>query len=167
MENLVAQIIYKLKQLGWKITTMESCTAGYVLSTITNVEGASEITEGGFGVYSNKAKVRMGVPAEVIGRYGVYSKETAIEMANAARIKNDCQVGLGVTGTFSNIDTDNSDSLALKVFYAIVIGEDYIFNDKIDIPNRSRVQQKEYTTDKILTKLNSILERQLKIKAAK
>ncbi|MBR0092847.1 MAG: CinA family protein, partial [Lachnospiraceae bacterium] len=53
---------------GISITTMESCTAGQIASLITDTEGASEIMKGAFVTYSNEAKIRQGVPAEVITR---------------------------------------------------------------------------------------------------
>lgn len=101
------------------ITTMESCTAGLILSLITDTEGSSAITKGGFVTYSNEAKVKNGVPAEILEHYGVYSKETAAAMAMACRNTYAANIGLGVTGTFGNLDPNNPDSVAGKVFFAI------------------------------------------------
>ena len=42
------------------ITTMESCTAGQIISLITDTEGASAITKGGFVTYSNEARCLCG-----------------------------------------------------------------------------------------------------------
>ena len=52
------------------ISTMESCTAGQIISLITDTEGSSSITKGGFVTYSNEAKIMQGVPAEIIENYG-------------------------------------------------------------------------------------------------
>ena len=101
------------------ITTMESCTAGQIISLITDTEGSSAITKGGFVTYSNEAKVMQGVPAEVIDTYGVYSKETAIAMAEACRNTYQANIGIGITGTFGNLDPNNADSIPGKVFFAI------------------------------------------------
>lgn len=45
-----------------------------------------------------------GVPAEVIGKYTVYSKETAEAMARACADAYKADIGIGVTGTMGNID---------------------------------------------------------------
>ena len=82
------------------VTTMESCTAGQIASLITDTEGASAILKGAFVTYSNEAKIRQGVPAEVIEKYGVYSAETAAAMAEACRRAFRADLGIGVTGSF-------------------------------------------------------------------
>ena len=48
-----------------------------------------------------------GVPAEVIGKYAVYSKETAEAMARACADAYKADIGIGVTGTMGNIDPAN------------------------------------------------------------
>ena len=104
---------------GISITTMESCTAGQIASLITDTEGASEIMKGAFVTYSNEAKIRQGVPAEVITRYGVYSAETATAMAEACRKAYGADIGVGVTGSFHNADPENADSVPGEVYVAI------------------------------------------------
>ena len=42
------------------ITTMESCTAGQVVSLITDTEGSSAVLKGAFVTYSNEAKIMQG-----------------------------------------------------------------------------------------------------------
>lgn len=105
------------------ISTMESCTAGQIISLITDTEGSSSITKGGFVTYSNEAKIMQGVPAEIIENYGVYSKETAISMAQACRNTYQADIGIGVTGTFGNLDPNNADSVPGKVFFAIAMND--------------------------------------------
>ena len=48
------------------ITTMESCTAGQVVSLITDTEGSSAVLKGAFVTYSNEAKIMQGVPEKII-----------------------------------------------------------------------------------------------------
>ncbi len=103
------------------ITTMESCTAGLIMSLITDTEGSSAVTKGGFVTYSNEAKIMNGVPAEIIEIYGVYSKETAKAMAQACRKAYTANIGVGVTGTFGNVDPNNQDSVPGQVFFAVDI----------------------------------------------
>ena len=49
-----------------------------------------------------------GVPAEVIGKYAVYSKETAEAMARGCADAYKADIGIDVTGTMGNIDPANS-----------------------------------------------------------
>ena len=101
------------------ITTMESCTSGLVASLLTDTEGASAVLKGAFITYSNEAKIKQNVPAEVIERFGVYSEETAREMALAAKRAYGADIAIGVTGTMGNVDPANNDSTPGEVFFAI------------------------------------------------
>ncbi|WP_026521057.1 CinA family protein [Butyrivibrio sp. VCB2001] len=101
------------------ITTMESCTSGLVASLLTDTEGASAVLKGAFVTYSNEAKIKQNVPADVIGRFGVYSEETAREMALAAKRAYGADIAIGVTGTMGNVDPANNDSTPGEVFFAI------------------------------------------------
>lgn len=108
-----------LIERGLTITTMESCTSGLVASLITDTEGSSAVLKGAFVTYSNEAKVCQGVPAGTIEKYGVYSKQTAVAMAEASRIPYRADVGLGVTGSFGNVDPGNADSVPGEVYFAV------------------------------------------------
>ena len=86
-------IVNNLIEQELTISTMESCTGGFLISTITDVEGASNITEGGFVTYSNKQKIAVGVPEEIIDNFGVYSSKTAFNMAQVCREKMKADIG--------------------------------------------------------------------------
>ena len=108
-----------LIEKGLSITTMESCTAGLIASLITDTEGSSAIIRGAYITYSNQAKIKAGVPAEIIEKYGVYSQETADAMAAACRKAFGADIGIGVTGSMGNLDPANNDSVPGEVFFAI------------------------------------------------
>ncbi len=102
------------------ITTMESATSGQIASLITDTEGSSAILKGAFVTYSNEAKIMQGVPAEIIDRFSVYSRETAEAMAKACAAAYHADIGIGVTGTMGNIDPANPDaSVPGQVYFAI------------------------------------------------
>ena len=102
------------------ITTMESATSGQIASLITDTEGSSAVLKGAFVTYCNEAKILQGVPAEIIERYSVYSKETAEAMAVACRETYQAEIGIGVTGTMGNIDPANtSASVPGQVYFAV------------------------------------------------
>ena len=111
-----------LIQKNMTISTMESATAGQIVSLITDKEGASAIIKGAFVTYCNEAKIMQGVPSEVIDKYTVYSKETAIAMAEACSKAYKSDIGIGVTGTMGNVDPLNKEaSIPGEVFFAITI----------------------------------------------
>jgi nicotinamide mononucleotide (NMN) deamidase PncC len=53
----------------------------------------------------------------------VYSPETAYEMALTTRIKFDADLGIGITGSFGNVDPTNQDSVAGEIYFNIVYKE--------------------------------------------
>lgn len=102
------------------ITTMESATSGQIASLITDTEGSSAVLKGAFVTYCNETKIMQGVPAEIIEKYSVYSKETAEAMAAACRKTYQADIGIGVTGTMGNVDPANaSASVPGQVYFAI------------------------------------------------
>lgn len=109
----------RLIREGLTISTMESCTSGQIASLLTDTEGASAVLKEAFITYSNEAKIRRGVSAQVIETFGVYSAQTAAAMAAAARRNTGADIGLGVTGSFGNPDPNNPDSVPGLVFFAI------------------------------------------------
>lgn len=151
------KVVDLLIKNGITITTMESCTAGALISTITDVEGSSAITEGGYVTYSNRAKIEAGVLPEIIAKYGVYSQETANNMAETCRKNKDADIGIGVTGTFSNVDTNNADSRPGEVYVSIIYN-DSIQEYKIVVPIMERRLQKNYVVNIILNNLLELLE---------
>lgn len=132
------------------ITTMESCTAGQIISLITDTEGSSAVVKGACVTYSNEAKIMAGVPAEIIEKYGVYSKETAKSMAQTCRRKFDSDIGIGVTGTFGNVDPANGDSVPGQVYFAIDLNGDVDVYDIILEPQSSRFAYKMAVAKKIV-----------------
>ena len=114
-----AAITKKLIEKGLTVTTMESCTGGQIASLLTDTEGASAVLKGAYVTYSNAAKCLQGVPAEVIDRFGVYSAETAAEMAKACRGSYGADIGIGITGTFGNPDPNNPEGVQGMVWFAV------------------------------------------------
>ncbi len=141
-----------------RITTMESCTAGLIASLITDAEGSSAVFEGAFVTYSNEAKVRQGVPAQVIETHGVYSSQTAAAMAEACRAAYAADVGVGVTGSFGNVDPNNADSVPGEVFFALATA-DALDCYHCSVPEQtSRLAYKLYMADVIAGPLLKLLQ---------
>ena len=149
-EKLTKSLIEK----GITITTMESCTCGQIASLITDTEGASAILKGACITYSNEAKIMEGVSEKTIKDYGVYSPETACEMAKVCREKYSADIGIGVTGSFGNVDPDNADSIPGEVFFSIA-KRDGAFNYHCNVPpQNSRLDYKLYMADIIVDNIS-------------
>lgn len=157
LANIKTLVVRKLIEKNITITTMESCTGGALISAITDIEGASSITEGGFVTYSNEQKIKIGVSREIIDNYGVYSNETAISMAEVCREKINSRIGIGITGTLSNVDPNNSDSVQGEVYFCInYCGNSQVVR-KIKVPIESRHEQKNFIISNIFEELNKLI----------
>ena len=107
--------------------------------------------------YSNEAKVMQGVSSEILGTYGVYSKETAIEMARICRKAYQANIGIGVTGTFGNLDPNNQDSVAGQVYFAIDLdGNVSVFERRLQFRN-SRYEYKLAVAEEIVEMLLNMI----------
>ena len=152
-------ITLRLIEKGRTITTMESCTGGQIASLITDTEGSSTIFRGAWVTYHNDAKVKAGVPADVIGTYGVYSDEMAAAMARTCRRNMDADIGVGVTGSFGNVDPENSDSVPGEVFFAIsTANETRSFHCTIPV-QKTRPDYKLYMADVVADRIREALGR--------
>ena len=75
-----------LKSHGKTMSTAESCTGGSIASLITSVSGSSEYYLGSVVSYANSVKTDvLGVPSEIIERYGAVSSECVAAMAKGVR----------------------------------------------------------------------------------
>lgn len=118
-----ADLTRELIARGLEVSTMESATSGQIASLITDTEGASAVLRGAYVTYCNEAKVKCGVPAEVIRAHTVYSTQTAEAMAQACRRSYAANIGIGVTGTMGNVDPANpAASTPGEVYFAICLG---------------------------------------------
>ena len=96
MEEVVGRALTKQ---GLMLAVAESCTGGLIGHRLTQVAGSSAYMDRGAICYSNRAKTEMlGVPPELIGRWGAVSKEVAAAMACGIRSRANVSVGLSVTG---------------------------------------------------------------------
>lgn len=142
---------------GLTITTMESATSGQIASLITDTEGSSAIIKGAYITYSNSAKIQLGVPAEIIEKHSVYSKETALAMATACKCSFGADIGIGVTGTMGNVDPANSEaSVPGQVYFAIDYKGHHCFFYELPVQS-SRLAYKLIVADLVRKELMKII----------
>jgi nicotinamide-nucleotide amidase len=96
LEEIVAILLIERKMT---LAVAESCTGGLIATRLTDVAGSSAFFERGIVTYSNAAKIKLlGVPADVIEKYGAVSEETARFMAEGVRKLSGTDLGLSSTG---------------------------------------------------------------------
>ncbi|HIJ37808.1 MAG TPA: CinA family protein, partial [Rhodospirillaceae bacterium] len=85
--------------LGIKLAVAESCTGGLLSEALTALPGSSAFFDSGYITYSNSAKIEMlGVPANLLARFGAVSPEVACAMAEGALSHAKADASLGITG---------------------------------------------------------------------
>lgn len=83
LEGAIGEV---LRGSGKTISTAESCTGGLIASLISSVPGASGYYLGSVVSYSNSVKENvLGVPAEIIEKFGAVSSECVAKMAEGVR----------------------------------------------------------------------------------
>ena len=152
------KVVKRLIELNKTISTMESCTGGSVVNSITNIEGASEILKFSAVTYSNEFKIKMGVSSEVIDKYSVYSMETAMEMSKNISLFTNSDYGVGVTGKLNRVDKANLVGEDNVIYVSIYIKEkDDYCNFSLKAIKPSRIENKELIVKEIENKLLSII----------
>lgn len=143
-----------LIEKGLTITTMESATGGQLASIITDTEGSSAVLKGAYVTYSNEAKIKLGVDSKIIDTYSVYSEQTAIAMAEACRRSFGADFGVGITGTFANVDPQNEqNSVPGEVFFACA-GPRGTAAYSMSVPiEQNRLQSKLYVCARVCEQL--------------
>ena len=94
-----ALVLDACRERGLTLATAESCTGGLVAARLTSVPGSSDVFVGAVVAYADEVKAQeLGVPADVLERYGAVSAETAAAMAEGARARLGADVAVSVTG---------------------------------------------------------------------
>ncbi len=94
-----AKLLSLYRARGLRIATAESCTGGMIAAALTDIGGSSDVFERGFVTYSNEAKTELiGVPADLIAKFGAVSEQVGREMAAGAVRHSHADVAVAVTG---------------------------------------------------------------------
>lgn len=94
-----AALLESCRDAGLRIVTAESCTGGLVVATLTEIAGSSDVVEGGFVTYSNRAKsASLDVPEPLFTRHGAVSAEVAEAMAKGALAHSQADLSVAITG---------------------------------------------------------------------
>ncbi len=151
-------VVETLIRLGKTISTMESCTGGALASSITDIEGASEVLKFSAVTYSNEFKIKMGVDENIINQYSVYSIETANQMSKNISLFTNSDYGVGITGKLNRIDVNNLFGNDNTVFISIYDKEnDKYYEYSVDVSKATRRENKDLVIDYIEGKILEVL----------
>lgn len=155
MKDVVNLLIKKEKT----IATMESCTGGFIASSITDVDGSSSILKFSAVTYSNEYKIKMGVNKDTIDKYSVYSMNVAREMAKAISDFAGSDIGVGITGKINRVDENNLFGDDNRIYYAIYDkNNDKFYEYELITINDTRHNNKKYIMENISKSLLDIYE---------
>ncbi len=154
MKDLVELLLLKNKT----ISTMESCTGGYLVNEITNIPDASKVLKFSAITYSNEFKIKMGVKSNTIAKYTVYSIEVAKEMSRSISNFTGSDYGVGITGQLKKIDENNLSDNDNIVYISIYDkSKDFYYTMSVEVLDTSRSENKKYVVNKIIELLKTIV----------
>lgn len=105
--SIPGQTVSYLREHSLLLTTTESCTAGKIVTLLSEIEGSGGLIESGYVVYSPEAKQRLlGVSAYTIETFNLTSCEVAREMALGALQDSTANVSVATTGILGPEDVD-------------------------------------------------------------
>ena len=152
------EIVKRLISLNKTISTMESCTGGYLANEITNIEGSSSVLKFSAVTYSNEYKIKMGVNEEIINKYTVYSIETAKEMSKKISDFTNSDYGIGITGKINKVDPANLVGEDNLIFVSIYDKNMNTYHTlEIKALDKTRLENKKMIIDKIVENLLLII----------
>jgi len=97
--DLATRVGARLAAEGTRLTTVESCTGGWIAKALTDVSGSSGWVEGGLVTYSNAAKEGLaGVSARTLATHGAVSEAAVREMVTGGLARTAADRAVAVSG---------------------------------------------------------------------
>ena len=123
VKNLESAVLQLLKDKGLTFGTAESCTGGLIAKRITDLPGASSVLRGGVVSYTDAVKHDvLGVPQDLLDRYGAVSPQVAEAMARGAKASLGCDIALSTTGVAGPDADDRGNPIGL-VYLGLAWGD--------------------------------------------
>jgi len=95
----VERLLQRCRELGLKLRTAESCTAGAVAAEIASVSGASDVLDRGWVTYSNQAKMdELGVSSSLLEKHGAVSEPVVKAMATGGTGRDEDCICIAISG---------------------------------------------------------------------
>jgi nicotinamide-nucleotide amidase len=121
--QLAEEVGSRARASGWRVVTAESCTAGWIAKSLTDVPGSSQWVDSGYVTYSNTAKMRdVGVSERTLAEHGAVSEATVREMANGALRAAGVELAIAVSG-IAGPDGGTAEKPVGTVWFAVATTE--------------------------------------------
>ena len=155
-----------LKAYQLKIATAESCTGGLVASLVCDISGISSYFEEGYVTYSENAKMKnLEVSKETLEKYGVVSKETAVEMARGAAKRANAACAIATTGVAGPTGGTKENPVGTVCFGCVVNGQEFSERRVFEGNRREvRMQAAAFALDFLCDKIAACYENEMKNK---
>lgn len=115
-----ARVIHLMAARGATLATAESLTGGRLAALATSTPGSSAVYVGGVVTYATALKVGLlGVPEDMVARYGVVSAECASAMAEGAVRVTGATYAMATTGVAG---PDRQEGKPVGTVYVAVAG---------------------------------------------
>ena len=99
MNELSKKLVRLLTKKKLTVSFAESCTGGLLSSSITSVNGSSQVFNMSLITYSNNAKTKLlKVPKATITKYGAVSHETCLSMVKNLSKISKSNISISITG---------------------------------------------------------------------
>jgi competence/damage-inducible protein CinA-like protein len=133
-ERTIAEIVLDLcRARGLTLATAESCTGGLVAARLTSVPGSSDVFRGSVVAYADDVKEEsLGVPADILQRFGAVSAESAEAMARGVRDRLGVDLAVAVTGVAG--PGGGTDEKPVGLVFAHAIGPDGERSVRTELP---------------------------------
>jgi nicotinamide-nucleotide amidase len=129
-----------LTERGLTLATMEHCTGGYLVNSITEVPHSAAYFKGGVVAYSQEVHLANGVPLEVMQQHGTVSQASATAMAQAIRTQLGADFGIGVTGVPGPLTVEGK---PVGMAYFSIASASMVHEQEMRVPPR-RITTKQF-----------------------
>ena len=139
VEETVGRLLLKR---GVTVAVAESCTGGMIAHKLTDVAGISKVLLEAVVAYSNESKIRrLGVPKELIERYGAVSRPVALAMAEGVARTSGAEIGVATTGIAGPSGGSKEKPVGL-VYTAVAYGKRSRLNERVIPGDRKEVKER-------------------------
>ncbi|MEC8087184.1 MAG: CinA family protein [Pseudomonadota bacterium] len=102
------ELLKACRKANLLLATVESCTGGLLVGSLTEIAGSSDVIDRGFVTYTNTSKNELvGVPMELFLKVGAVSEEVARAMASGGLSQSRADVAVGITGVAGPGQSEN------------------------------------------------------------
>jgi len=158
--ELVSKISKILQKKGCKISTAESCTAGYISNLLTSIPGSSNYFEGGIVVYSNEAKINvLGVEKELIDEHTEVSAEVACRMAERVKEVMNTDYSISTTG-YADVNGFGTEENPAGTIYIAMSTPEGTYHKRLEFDNKDRGRNIYLASIEALEGLISLIKNQ-------